>query len=127
MKDRDLDRVFSTEEDLVPSSGFAQSVMDAVHREASAPPPIPFPWRRALPGLVLSVLSVVAVCVWAFLRTPAEHVREAPGPSILTRLSSELGGLLSAANSGGLGWILLALLLTLASVTLSLRFVRRRM
>ena len=54
MKDEVLDRILATEEDLVPSSGFAASVMDRIREETTAPPPIPFPWKRAVPGIVLA-------------------------------------------------------------------------
>jgi hypothetical protein len=50
-----IDRVLSTDEQLVPSSGFASAVMERVREEAAAPPPIPFPWRRALPGILLAI------------------------------------------------------------------------
>ena len=47
-----LDAALQPESDrLVPSSGFTESVMSAVRAEAAAPPPIPFPWMRALPGI----------------------------------------------------------------------------
>jgi hypothetical protein len=49
-----IDRILATEEELVPSSGFLASVMDRVQEEAAAPPPIPFPWKRAIPGIVLA-------------------------------------------------------------------------
>ena len=52
----EMDRILSGEDEILPSSGFTVSVMDAVRREAAAPPPIPFPWKRALPGLVLGGL-----------------------------------------------------------------------
>jgi len=130
MKDDELDRILSQEQDLVPSSGFVRNVMDAVRREASSPAPIPFPWTRALPGLVLCVLALAAMCVAAFLGSGTQRLPETPGPSIWsaiwTGLSSDLAGLLRAANVGGLGWIVLALLLTFASVTLSLRLIGRR-
>jgi len=54
MKDDDIDRILFQQDEIVPSSGFAASVMDAVRREASAPPPIPFPWKRALPIVLLA-------------------------------------------------------------------------
>ena len=54
--DRDeIDRILATEEELVPSSGFLASVMESVREEAAAPPPIPFPWIRAVPGMILAV------------------------------------------------------------------------
>jgi hypothetical protein len=133
MKDDQLDRIFSGDQDLVPSSGFARNVMDAVRREASSPAPIPFPWKRALPGLVLCVLALAATCVEAFLRSGTQRLPATPGPSIWSATwtalwtgLSNLVGLLRAANAGGLGWIVLALLLTLASIMLSLRLTGRR-
>ena len=50
MRHDDLDHILSEGQDILPSSGFVGSVMDAVRYEAAAPPPIPFPWKRALPG-----------------------------------------------------------------------------
>lgn len=48
-----LDQILAADEELIPSSGFLNAVMERVQEETSAPPPIPFPWKRALPGLVL--------------------------------------------------------------------------
>jgi len=130
MSDDDLDRILSRTDDLEPSSCFVKNVMDAVRQEASAPAPIAFPWKRALPGLVLCVLSLATMCVAALLRPGSQRLHEASGSSIWTSiwtgLSSDSIKVLRAANVGGLGWIILALLLTLASVTLSLRLVGRR-
>jgi hypothetical protein len=50
----EIDRVLATEEELIPSSGFLASVMERVEEEAAAPPPIPFPWKRAIPGILLA-------------------------------------------------------------------------
>ncbi len=64
----DLDRLLSHEPEIVPSSGFTASVMKAVRVQAQAPPPIPFPWKRALPGIAAAVLSlawIVFACVVA--------------------------------------------------------------
>ena len=74
MSDDELDRIFSAEQGIVPSANFARNVMARVRMEAAAPPPIPFPWKRALPGLVLCVLSLVAMCVTALLRTGTRSV-----------------------------------------------------
>jgi hypothetical protein len=49
-----IDHILASEELLIPSSGFLASVMERVHEEATAPPPIPFPWKRAIPGMVLA-------------------------------------------------------------------------
>jgi hypothetical protein len=58
MTDHEINRALSGEPEIVPSSGFAESVMDAVRSEAAAPPPIPFPWRRALPGLIAWAMAI---------------------------------------------------------------------
>ena len=121
MRDPELDRILSAEEELVPSSGFVRNVMDAVRLEASAPPPIPFPWKRALPGLVLCGLAVIAACGMALLRSDSPRVPQTLSPSIFSTVSSGLSELFHAANASGLSWIILALLLTLVSVKLSLR------
>jgi hypothetical protein len=52
--DAEMDAVLASEEPLIPSSGFLASVMESVRQEAAAPPPIPFPWKRALPGILLA-------------------------------------------------------------------------
>ena len=130
MSDDELDRMLSAEQGIVPSANFARNVMARVRQEAAAPAPIPFPWKRALPGLVLCVLSLAAISIAAFLRAGSQPPLEASGPSfwtsIWTGLSSDLLNVLRAANAGGLGWIILALLLTFASVMLSLRLIGRR-
>jgi hypothetical protein len=51
---------------LVPSSGFVHAVMESVRGHASEPPPIAFPWSRAIPGAIailccLGALGVVAM------------------------------------------------------------------
>jgi hypothetical protein len=59
MTPEELDRILSEPDEIVPSSGFAANVMDAVQRESSAPPPIRFPWQRAVPGF--SVAAALAI------------------------------------------------------------------
>ena len=56
----ELDAMLASEEEIRPSSGFLSAVMEKVEEEASAPKPIPFPWLRALPGVV----AVVGVFGW---------------------------------------------------------------
>jgi hypothetical protein len=53
MKDEMIDRVLASEEALLPSSGFTAAVMERIREETAAPQPIPFPWRRVMPGIVL--------------------------------------------------------------------------
>jgi hypothetical protein len=53
-----LDIALASEEEILPSSGFLTSVMERVQEEAAravAPTPIPFPWQRAIPGVLLTL------------------------------------------------------------------------
>jgi len=128
MSDEELDRLFSVEQAIAPSANFTRNVMEKVRREAAAPAPIPFPWNRAIPGLVLCVLSLVGMFVTGLMRPGSQGLHPTPGPStwgaigtFLWTALSDFGGLLRVANVDGLGWIILALLLTYLSVKLSLR------
>jgi len=122
MRQDDLDRILSTEQALLPSSGFLASVMDAVGTEAAAPPPIPFPWKRALPGLAvaaLALLAALAVGISVLLQGSAAQ----PVPP---DLSSAIGSFMEVAQTVGAGWILLGLLLSFVLVKLSMRIVAGR-
>jgi hypothetical protein len=116
MLDRDLDRILSPNDGIVPSAGFVSAVMGSVHREASTPPPIPFPWKRALPGLITAIITIVSLIVGlsAVLTTSDAGV---------TTAFSALG---EASRRLGVGWILLALLITWATVKLSMRLASVR-
>jgi hypothetical protein len=111
----DIDRVLSSEDSIVPSSGFAISVMEAVRRDAEAPPPIPFPWKRALPGLIYCLGALVAFLIPGLSR---------PGRS--TELSKGLTRVVGIAMDAGMGWVAAALVLSLVSVVLSIRVFGRR-
>jgi hypothetical protein len=121
----EVDRILSRGDEIVPSSGFAISVMDAVRREAAAPPPIPFPWKRALPGLVAAAFTLALVLVSAILAIA--HLGAAPAttqfsiswPSLLMRTFQRSVG--SVVN-----WTLFALLVTFVSVKLSMRLASGR-
>jgi hypothetical protein len=102
VKNDDIDRVLSNEDSIVPSSGFAASVMEALQRDAETPPPIPFPWKRALPGLVSCVAAPIILLVVVFSR-----------PSGGTELPA---GAVQTA-----GWIALALVVSLVSVIVGTR------
>ena len=54
----DLDRVLADDDMLVPSSGFAARVMDALRDDPAEAAPLAFPWRPFLIG-------VVACVIWA--------------------------------------------------------------
>jgi hypothetical protein len=49
-----MDKILAGEEELLPSSGFVGAVMDRVRQEAAMPAPIPFPWMKAIPLLLLA-------------------------------------------------------------------------
>jgi hypothetical protein len=101
LRDEEIDHVLGGEEDVLPSSGFHASVMEAVHREATAPPPIPFPWKRVGPAVAAASLS----------------------PALLLPIWDSL---LPAAESVGAPWIVLAALTTALSLLLSRRLAEER-
>ena len=76
---QELDRILAGEATLLPSSGFAASVMLQIEQQASAPDiqgPIPFPWRWALPGIAALIASLGSL-LWlvgsALRSTPFAH------------------------------------------------------
>jgi hypothetical protein len=110
-----IDNILASEEKLIPSSGFLASVMDRVHDEARMPAPIHFPWKRAVPGIVLAS----GVFGWGAF----EFVRHAP-PAVqaltltLPHFSAAVELPLEQA-----GWVALALVVSLVSWLLSRRLV----
>jgi hypothetical protein len=113
----EMNRILSRDDEILPSSGFAVSVMDAVRREAAAPPPIPFPWKRALPGLVVGglalALALVAGVVAIVRVSKATALPSVSLPSGMPPLFH--GGVESAAV-----WIVLALAAAFVSTKLSM-------
>jgi hypothetical protein len=112
-----LEEILATEEELVPSSGFLAAVMERVEEESRTPAPIPFPWKRAVPGLVLTA----AVFGWGAvelvrLGVPAmkAHPMAAPHVSLAMPLSLEQAG-----------WVALSLGISLASWLLTKRIMGR--
>jgi len=110
MTDRDLDRYLAVSPEVVPSSGFTANVMEAVRREA-ATPPIPFPWKRTIPGLAAAALLLVCFAL-AALQAPA--TASAPIPRALSVV-------LDTGRALGAGWIALALLISLVTVKFAKR------
>ncbi len=119
----EFDSALSAESDsILPSSGFIASVMSAVREEAAALPPIPFPWKRALPGLAAcaAVLGIlVAACVYG-LRTGSSpaitsfvwHISQTSVPH--------------QASSAGLLWLVLSTLMTMLGIALTHRLSSSR-
>jgi hypothetical protein len=121
----EIDHILSREDEILPSSGFAVSVMDAVRREASAPPPIPFPWKRALPGLVAGGFALALVLV-AGVVALAQLGRASTPPQFSMSLPSVLTPILQGSIESAAIWAVLALLVALVSVKLSMRLASGR-
>jgi hypothetical protein len=112
-----LDRILSTDDQLVPSSGFVSAVMERVREESVAPPPIPFPWKRMLPGFALAA----GVFGWGAF----ELFRYAP--HALKQLSFAAPHLSGAATRDltQAGWVALACVVSLLSWLFATRFTQR--
>lgn len=122
MRKDELDRILS-EEEILPSSGFAGAVMDAVRWEATAPPPIAFPWKRAVPGLAVAGLTVAMVlfaAVALLFRGPAE------APTPLPPWTTAVGSMVEAVLKAEGHWALGALLVSYVCVKLAMSFGARR-
>lgn len=101
MNDDMLHRALAGEDELLPSSGFVAGVMERINAEAAAPPPIPFPWKRVLPGFVL--------CAGALGWGGVELVRVCIDALHYSAQASESLPMGSAESLHNLGWIALAL------------------
>ena len=115
MKDEEPSRILSVDADIVPSSGFVASVMDAVRREATAPP-IPFPWKRALPGLCACGIALLSVLIIAIAAFSGENSGRAPASMMQLRFAAILEGW----KAVGATWIVLGLISAFVSVKLSM-------
>jgi hypothetical protein len=116
-----LDRILS-EEEILPSAGFAASVMEAVRHEAAAPAPLAFPWKRAWPGLAVAGLTVALVIVAAIAQLFRGPVPAAPLPA----WTAATGSMLQAIDRAGGLWALAGLLVSVVCVKLSMSFGIRR-
>jgi len=117
----ELDRILSQSETIVPSSGFTARVMEAVEQEALAPPPIAFPWKRAVPGLVacLVLLGILLGKVAATWGPQARSAADWPATvSLSTGIQHISGG--SGATALTIS-LVLVLFLSLVTMWLSLR------
>jgi hypothetical protein len=121
MTNDDLDHLLESSDDVVPSSGFTDAVMAAVRHEGWETPPLRFPWALAVLGALMAVL-VVVLSVASGLVRPAMVGSAVPGVVGTGEMLTAIG---DAASSVRLGWMALALLLTLASVGLSSRLASR--
>jgi len=111
-----IDRILARDGELAPSSGFFAGVMERVREEAAAPPPMPFPWKRAVPGIVLAA----GVFGWGAVELVRLGVSAGSGISLaLPHLpAAAMQPLESAA------WVALALAVSVGSWILSRRLAR---
>jgi hypothetical protein len=108
-----IDQILATEEPLIPSSGFLASVMKSVHEEARTPARIPFPWKRAIPGILLAV----GVFGWGAVELVRQSI---PAVKALALSQFHLSVTVERPLEQ-IGWVALALALSLASWLLSRR------
>jgi hypothetical protein len=122
MSDTQIDRILSQDE-IVPSSGFVGSVMDAVRQEAAAPLPIPFPWKRALPFIVLGVgaLALAAIVTIIAISNLNGALTASKAPDVTSMLSVSRSSLMQGSLGSALRWCGLSLVAAFISVMLSLR------
>jgi len=112
MKPEEFDRLLADESDIVPSSGFVASVMEAVTTEATSPP-LAFPWTRAWPFAA----GFLALLAWlVLLQFRPEVATPAPG----------LYAWFETVVPMATGWVAGALLMTIALTAWSLRLARFR-
>ena len=113
MEPSKIDQILVTEEELIPSSGFLASVMERVHDEARMPAPFPFPWKRAIPGIVLAT----GVFGWGAVEFARQAIQASQTISLTQlQIPASVERPLEQA-----GWVALALVISFASVVLSRR------
>ena len=120
-----IDKILATEQELIPFSGFLSAVMERVNEEAAAPQPIPFPWKRAVPGMVLAA----GVFGWGAYELIRQGIPAAARSSLSmphldalssTHLNASIGRPLESV-----GWVALAAGVSLASWLLSRKLAGR--
>jgi hypothetical protein len=117
MTNDELDRILSSKDDnILPSSGLAGSVMEAIRSEAITPPPIPFPWKRALPGLAAAAVALVGLLTLLL----DQLLRSAVTQPLMATWPAGWVPIVQAT-----GWSVLALLLSMISVKFSMRLASR--
>ncbi|HEX5047076.1 MAG TPA: hypothetical protein VFX89_08155 [Gammaproteobacteria bacterium] len=112
MTPEEIDRVLLDEAAGVRASrDFSASVMAAVRREPEPqlPPPIPFPWARAWPGLAAVGIAVVAA--W-FAMPPSMET----SPPVAERAVEAAQWLAGAAAVFDSRWVLIAAVVSVVTV-----------
>jgi len=117
MSFQDIDRVLSSQAEIIPSSGFVESVMHAVRHEASDPQPIPFPWKRSIAGILVWVAVLGFLAVEFVNRIDTQTALVAP-PQLLDSIA-----LLRSVWNSGVNWLVLALAASFISLTATKRLL----
>jgi hypothetical protein len=117
MNPTELDRILASEQPLIPSSGFLASVMESVAEEAAAPPPIPFPWKRIVPGVAL----VAGIACWGGVSL-FRHGIQAVGQITMAAPHLPAAAIQPVEQAG---WVALALGISLLSWLVSRRLAGR--
>jgi hypothetical protein len=113
MDNNNLDRILSGGQDVIPSSQFVRNVMVAVHREASIPAPIPFPWRHVMPGLATCLAALASMIVLAVSQFWGGFAVTGPASSIFLNV-------VGVAARLDLGWVSLAVVVSFVPTKLAL-------
>lgn len=111
MRPEELDRLLSEEPDIVPSSGFVASVMEAVTAEATASP-LRFPWKRAWP----LAAGFAALALWLAILQFRPEVTTGP----------DLYAWFEIVVPMATGWVAGGLLMAVVITAWSLRLARPR-
>lgn len=117
-----IEHILATEEELIPSSGFLASVMERVQEEAAAPEPIPFPWARAVPGILL-LAGVFGWCGFELVHLGLPALGS-PTLSSLTYIARHLSPAVAGSIESA-GLVVVALSASLFSWLLSRRLAGR--
>jgi uncharacterized membrane protein YhfC len=115
MNPDDIDYILTNEELITPSPDFLASVMRAVRRQAASLPPLKFPWLRFLPG-ILAMFVAIMRAVWDLVGFLNE-------PDVLAGFKEQLHQFADLAAQFGVQWIVLAVAITVVSLTLSISLV----
>ena len=101
-----IDNILAEDDKLTPSASFVENVMAEVHEEATALPPVRFPWVRALPGVIAFFIAMGML----LLETAGD-------PEALTLLMQTLDEVAIVASELKLQWIILALSISACAQT----------
>lgn len=76
-----MDQILSTDGRIVPASGFADSVMEAIAVREASPQPMRFPWKLAVPGMAgiaATIVTAVRLVIQTAVQKPVPGQLEWP-------------------------------------------------